>query len=95
MDNAIFSLNEKLLNEMIAAQVDKLVAIKLQEFETQLSSNYIFDDYLLSREEVANKLNISKGTLDNLRNRKVLIGYNVGKSVKFKKSDVLQYIKNL
>lgn len=84
-----------MLNEIIAAHVDKLVAIKLQEFETQLSSNYTFDDSLLSREEVANKLNVSLGTVDNMRDQKKIIGYSVGKLVKFKKSEVLQYIKNL
>lgn len=95
MDNSIFSLNENMLNAIIAAQVDKLVAIKLREFETQLSLNYIFDDSLLSREEVANKINVSLGTLDNMRDQKKIIGYSVGKLVKFKKSEVLQYIKNL
>ena len=49
----------------------------------------------MSREDVAEKLNVSIGTIDNLRNRNRLHACRVGNSVKFRKSEILEYIKQL
>lgn len=96
LDNSqLFILNQELLGEVINNLVTKLVETKLNEFKKDLSSNYYFDDSLITREEFADKLNVSIGTIDNLRARGKIIGRSVGKSVRFKKSESLEYIKNL
>ena len=93
--NQLFKLNQDLLIEVINNLVTKLVEAKLDEFKKDLSSNYYFDDSLITREELAGKLNVSIGTIDNLRMRGRITGRSVGKSVRFKNSEILEYIKNL
>jgi excisionase family DNA binding protein len=91
----LFKLNQDLLIEVINNLVNKLVESKFHEFKKDLSSNYYFDDSLITREELADKLNVSIGTIDNLRARGKITGMSVGKSVRFKNSEILEYIKNL
>jgi excisionase family DNA binding protein len=96
VDNCqLFKLNQELLIEVINNLVTKLVETKLDEFKKDLSSNYYFDDSLITREELAGKLNVSIGTIDNLRMRGRITGRSVGKSVRFKNSEILEYIKTL
>mgnify|MGYP006174398297 CR=1 FL=1 len=94
-NNQLFKLNQELLIKVINNLVTKLVEAKLDEFKKDLSSNYYFDDSLITREELAGKLNVSIGTIDNLRMRGRITGRSVGKSVRFKNSEILEYIKNL
>ena len=95
MDANLFSLNHQLLNQIIEAEVERLVSEHLETFQKELSDNYIFNDRLLSREEVAIKLDVSLGKLDTMRKRKTIKGYSVGNAVKFKNSEILDYIKSL
>jgi hypothetical protein len=96
VDNCqLFKLNQELLIEVINNLVTKLVETKLDEFKKDLSSNYYFDDSLITREKLAGKLNVSIGTIDNLRMRGRITGRSVGKSVRFKNSEILEYIKTL
>lgn len=95
LNNNLFNFNQIGFDEMIKKEVERLVRLQMDNFEKQLSENYCFDDKLLSREEVAIKLDISLGTLDNQRKRGKLKGCAIGKSVKFRNSEVLTYIKSL
>jgi excisionase family DNA binding protein len=93
LDNSqLFKLNQELLIEVINNLVNDLVEAKFDEFKKDLSSNYYFDDSLITREELADKLNVSIGTIDNLRARGKITGRSVGKSVRFKNSEILEYI---
>lgn len=92
-------INQDALQAHINNEVERLTIIKFEGLKEsllkELSQNYYFDDCLLSREEVAQKLSVSLGTLDNLRKRKVITSANIGMGVKFKKSEVLRYINTL
>ena len=94
-NNNLININEKVIVDFIKNEVERLVALRINDFEKKLSENYYFDDKLLSREEVADKLAISIGTLDNQRKRGKLKGCAIGKGVKFRNSEVLEYIKSL
>lgn len=80
---------------MIKAEVEKLATIKFEEFKKDLSENYFFDDKFLTREQVAEKLELSIGSVDNLRKKGKLNGYRVGTLVRFKNSEVLAYMKKV
>lgn len=91
----IFGFNQNLFRDLIKQEVDKLVEIKFEELKKELLQTYVFDDKLLSREDVAEKLNVSVGTIDNQRKSKKLKGYGLGRSVKFRNSEILEYIRSL
>ena len=91
----LFSFNKIVLDKLIKDEVSRLNVIDFENFKVDFLKNYVFDDKLLSREEVAEKLNVSIGTVDNLVKRKRLSKCSIGKSVKFRNSDILTYIKNL
>jgi hypothetical protein len=95
LNNNLFNFNQIGFDEIIKKEVERLVRLRMDDYESKLSANYYFDDKLLGREEVAIKLNISIGTLDNLRKRGKLKGCAIGKCVKFRNSEVLSYIKSL
>lgn len=95
LNNNLINFNNDAFNEIIKKEVERLVKLQMDDFEKKLSENYFFDDKLLSREEVADKLAISLGTLDNLRKRGKLKAGGIGKGVKFRNSEVLAYIKSL
>lgn len=88
-------LNEEFFKHVVMSQVNLVLNGLVENLKKDLSENYYFDDRLLSREEVAKKLDVSIGTIDNLRKRGKLKCCTVGKSVKFRNSDVVEYIKNL
>ena len=88
-------LNEDVLMSIINAEVNRLVAIKSDELKAELSKNYSFNDSLLNRKEVASKLKVSVRQIDNLRASGKLKDCCVGRSVRFKNSDVLLYINSL
>lgn len=94
-NNNLININQNVFDDIIKNEVERLVKLQMDDFEKKLSENYFFDDKLLSREEVAVKLAISLGTLDNLRKRGKLKGCGIGKGVKFRNSEVLAYIKLL
>lgn len=89
----VFTFNPSVLSEYIEKEVERLVALRFDAFKTDLSENYFFDDCLLSREEVAKKLDVSLGKLDDLRRRNKIKSCALGKGVKFRKSEVLKFIK--
>ena len=91
----IFNFNKTLLDDLIKKEVDRLVEERFDELKKVLSQTYFFDDSLLSREEVAKKLGVSIGKVDSLKKTKKLKSCNSGRNVKFRNSDVLQYIKSL
>jgi predicted DNA-binding transcriptional regulator AlpA len=87
--------NEEALTKMINDEVEKLTKIKLEGFKQELSKNYFFDDKLLNRKEVSLKLGISLRQVDTLVKSKKLKKCSIGRSIKFRNSDVLEYIFNL
>ena len=62
-------INLNALNVLFKNEVKRLVEVEVENFKKEISKNYYFDDCLMSREDVAEKLNVSIGTIDNLRNR--------------------------
>lgn len=92
-------INQDALQAQINNEVERLTAVKFEEFKNNLlqeiSKNYYFDDCLLSREEVAQKLDVCIGTVDNLRKRGKIKNSNIVSGVKYKKSEILRYIKTL
>ena len=92
-------INQDALHAQINNEVERLTAIRFEEFKDalldEIAQNYYFDDCLLSREEVAKKLDVSIGTVDNLKKRGTIVSSNIGKGVKYKKSEILRYMKTL
>lgn len=92
-------INQDALQAQINNEVERLTAVKFEQFKNNLleeiSKNYYFDDKFLTREQVAEKLELSIGTVDNLRKSGKLKGSRAGKLVRFKNSEVLAYMKNL
>lgn len=88
-------INENALITCVNNEVERLFAIKVEEFKKELSGNYSFDDYLLNRVQVSNKLGISIRQVDTLTRRGKLKKCSLGRGVKFRNSDVLEYIKSL
>lgn len=95
LTESILTLNTDVLDNYIKLEVERLVELRFEELRSQFSKDYYFDDCLLSREEVAKKLDVSIGKLDGLRKKNKLKSCPMGKGVKFRKSDVLEYIKSL
>ncbi len=87
--------NEDVLSRLISAEVEKLANIKFEEFNKELLKNYTFDDKLLSREATAKKLDISVRQVDNLVKKGRLNKCSIGRSVKFKNSNILAYINSI
>lgn len=87
--------NEDVLSRLISAEVEKLANIKFEEFKKSLEETYVFDDKLLNRDEVSKKLDISLRQVDTLVQTKRLKKCSIGRSVKFRNSDVLEYMANL
>lgn len=91
----IFNFDQIVFEDIIKTEVEKLVKQYMSSYEQKLAENYCFDDKLLSRKETANKLNISLRTLaDKTKNGKIR-SVCQGRSVKFRNSDILEYIKKL
>jgi excisionase family DNA binding protein len=88
-------INENALITCVNNEVERLFKIKVEEIKKELSENYFFDDRFLTREQVAEKLEISIGTVDNIRKKGKLNGFRVGTLVRFKNSEVLAYMKNV
>lgn len=92
-------INQDALQTHINNEVERLTKIKFEELKEgllkDLSQNYYFDDCLLSREEVADKLAVSIGTVDNLRKRGKIVNSNIVSGVRYKKSEILRYIKTI
>lgn len=93
--NLINLINEDVLVQLISSEVEKLANIKFDEFKKDLAVNYYFDDCLLSRDQVSIKLDISLRQVDKLVETKRLKKCSIGRSVKFRNSDVLEYMANL
>ena len=91
----LFNFNQTAFEDILKIEVEKLVNLHLKAYETKLVETYYFDDCLLSREEVAQKLGVSIGTVDNLKKRRKITSSNIGTGVKYKKSEILRYIKSL
>ncbi len=97
--NLINLFNEEALIKMINDQVEKLTKIKLEEFKKdfyeELAQNYYLDDLLISRKETAKLLSMCVRNLDyNTSNGKIK-SVNQGRCVKYRKTDILEYMKNL
>lgn len=88
-------INHDAIVRFIKEEVDKLASIKIEEFRKELSQNYYFDDCLLNREAVSSKLDISLRQVDTLVKTKRLKKCSIGRSVKFRNSDVLEYMAKL
>ena len=88
-------INYDALKKIINDEVERLAAVKFEEFKKELLENYSFDDKLLNREATAKKLNLSVRQVDNLAEKGKLKKCSIGRSVKYKNSDVLVYINAL
>ncbi len=88
-------INENALIACVNNEVERLFAIKVEAFKKELSGNYSFDDYLLNRVQVSDKLGISIRQVDTLTRRGKLKKCSLGRNVKFRNSDVIEYIKYL
>lgn len=88
-------INEEVLMNNINNEVERLFKIKFEEIKKELSGNYSFDDCLLDRVQVSGKLGISIRQVDNLTSRGKLKKCSLGRGVKFRNSDVLEYMKSL
>jgi excisionase family DNA binding protein len=88
-------INQEVLVAVIKEEALKMFAEMAEEFKKELATNYTFDDKLLTREEVAEKLAVSKGTVDNLNKAGKLMAYSIGRSVRFRNSEVLRFIERI
>jgi predicted DNA-binding transcriptional regulator AlpA len=88
-------INYDVLKKIINDEVERLATVKFEEFKKELLVNYSFDDKLLNREDTAKKLDISVRQVDNLVEKGKLKKGSIGRSVKFKNSDVLAYINGI
>lgn len=92
-------INQDALQSQINSEVERLTAIKFEEFKNnlleELSKNYYFDDCLLDKIKVARKLGISVRQVDNLVTKGKLKKCGLGRSVKFKNSDINEYVRSL
>lgn len=91
----LFNFDQIAFEEIVKAEVEKLIKQHMNTYEQKLAENYYFDDKLLSRKETANKLNISVRTLDDKTKNGKIRSVGQGRSVKFRNSDILEYIKKL
>lgn len=83
------------LDNIINKRVSESLEIKAKELKEELAKNYVFNDYNLTRKDVASVLAISLRQVDNLKSMGKLKPCSIGKSVRFKNSVVQEYIKNL
>lgn len=83
------------LDNIINKRVSESLEIKAKELKDELAKNYVFNDYNLTRKDVAKVLAISLRQVDNLKSKGKLKSCLIGKSVRFKNSVVQDYIKNL
>lgn len=86
-------INQDVLVALVKEEAQKLFFEMSEKFQNELATNYTFDDKLLTREEVAKKLAVSKGTVDNMSSSGRLKPLTIGRSVRFRNSDVLEFIK--
>jgi excisionase family DNA binding protein len=94
-NNNLININQNVFDDIIKNEVERLVKLQMDDFEKKLSENYYFDDRLLSRKATADKLDISVRTLDDRVSKGKIKSANLGRGVKFRNSDVLEFIKNL
>lgn len=88
-------INQEAIFKIINDEVEKLATKKIEEFRRELAQNYCFDDSLINREAVSKKLDISLRQVDTLVKTGRLKKCSIGRSVKFRNSDVLAYIRTL
>ena len=88
-------INQEAIFKIINDEVEKLAIKKIEEFRRELAQNYFFDDSLMNKKTVSKKLDISVRQVDNLMKTGKLKNCAIGRSVKFKNSDILAYIATL
>ena len=86
-------INQDVLVALVKEEAQKMFIEMSEKFQNELAANYTFDDKLLTREEVAKKLAVSKGTVDNMSSSGRLKPLTIGRSIRFRNSDVLEFIK--
>lgn len=87
MKNHITLLDD-LLNQKIVSILSDLLDQKLSQINSDTSEKKLY----LSVEETAKMLGIKPGTLYNLNLKRELPFHKVGKTLLYKRSDVLEYI---
>jgi predicted DNA-binding transcriptional regulator AlpA len=88
-------INYDALKKIINDEVDRITTEKFEGYKKELLVNYCFDDKLLDRKATAKKLDLSIRQVDNLAEKGKLKKCSIGRSVKYKNSDVLAYINSL
>lgn len=86
-------INQDVLAALVKEEAQRLFSEMVEHFKNELAANYTFDDRLLTREEVAIKLCVSKGTVDNMSRAGKLNPVTIGRSIRFRNSEVLDFIK--
>lgn len=88
-------INQEAILRIINDEVEKLATKKLEEFRNELAQSYYFDDYLIDRVAASIKLDVSLRQVDTLVKTGKLKKCAIGRSVKFRNSDVLAYMSAL
>lgn len=76
------------LKQMIAEAVDKALDTKFEPLRKQ------FEDRLISADETAEKLGVTRMTLYNLEKRGELMPVRVGSKVQYRESDITIFLRN-
>lgn len=76
------------LKQMITDAVDKALDTKFEPLRKQ------FEDRLITTNEAAEKLGVTRMTLHNLEKRGELIPVRVGGKVQYRESDITVYLRN-
>lgn len=83
-------INQDALSDLIDSLVDKRVEDQLSRFRALWEAER--GDRLVSREDAANRLNVSVGTLDKLRERCRIKAVVVNRLVKYRETELLRFM---
>lgn len=88
----IIALSEDQAAQIVKEAAQIAVLSALNEWE-RLAKEQEVHDPLLTKKESGVLLNVSPSTIDNLFSKGTLKGYRIASSVRFKRSELLQYIE--
>ncbi|MCR9102452.1 MAG: helix-turn-helix domain-containing protein [bacterium] len=88
----IVVLSEHEASKIVKEAAQIAVSAALNEWE-RLAKEQEINDPLLTKKEAGALLNVSVSTIDNLYNTGKLKGYRIASSVRFKRSELLEYIE--
>jgi excisionase family DNA binding protein len=77
-----------MLDFYVQEKIEEIFSSKIIELETRINNKLLTHDPYLSRSEAANYLSCSLSTIDNYVRWRKLPKYKLGKSTRFKTSDL-------